>query len=180
MKKFTLLVLVLLLFSYPLHSRPKLEISLSNIHPVYPEWYKRYSLNLTVNPSDLLGLRVRLGMLDFEDKDFSINSYSHSYIYPYSRVDALLYFTRDNVSLYSILRLGASYDIGDGYYEDYSSFYVYTAVGFGVDWYFADRAACFVEVQDLLLFYCSRYSEETEFDIDGNPGIVFGVKFGIY
>jgi hypothetical protein len=178
MKKFTLLILLLL--AIPLYSKPKLEISLSNIHPVYPEWYKRYSLNLTVNPSDLLGLRVRLGMLDFEDKDFSINSFSHSYVYPYSRVDALLYFTRDNVSLYSLLRLGADYDIGDGYYTDYSSFYVYTTIGFGVDWYFADRAACFVEVQDLLWFHFLRYSEETDFNVDGNPGIVFGLKFGIY
>jgi len=37
MKKFALLVLVLLLFASPLYSKPKLEISLSNIHPVYPE-----------------------------------------------------------------------------------------------------------------------------------------------
>ncbi len=167
-------------FAVPLYSRPKVEVSLSNVHPAYPEWYKRYNLNLTMNPSDHLGLRVCLGLLDFEYKDFSINSYSYGYVYPYSRVDALLYFTRNNVSLYSLLRLGAAFNVEDGYYEEYSSFYIYTTVGFGVDWYFSDRAACFVEVQDLLMFYCARYNGDTNFDVDGNPGIIFGLKFGIY
>ena len=138
------------------------------------------NLSLAMNPSPSFGLRVNLGSLDFEDKDFSINSYSYGYVYPYSRVDALLYFTRSNVSLYSLLRLGASFDVGDGYYEESSSFYIYTTLGFGVDWYFSDRAACFVEIQDLLMFICARYYGDTNYDVDGNPGIIFGLKFGIF
>jgi hypothetical protein len=180
MKKFALLVLVLLLSAYPLYSRPKLETSLSNVHPAYNEWYKRYSLSLTMNPSDRFGLRVRLGLLDFGYKDFSLNSRSYGYAYPYNSIDALLYFTRNNVSLYSILSLSASYDGSSGYYDESSSFYLYLITGFGIDWYFSDRAACFAEIQDLLGFYYSRYNGENRFDADGNPGIVFGLKFGIY
>ncbi len=171
MKKFALLVLILLVFTVPLYSRPKLEVSLSNVHPAFPEWYKRYNLSLTMNPSSRFGLRVRLGSLDFEYKDFSINSYSYGYVYPYSSVDALLYFTRNNVSLYSLLRLSAA--CGS------SAFFFYASTGFGVDWYFSDRAACFVELQDFLILYLYNFGGGAA-GIDGNPGIVFGLKFGIY
>ena len=174
MKKFTLLMLVLLLSAYPLYSRPKLELSMFNIHPMFPEWYKRYDLSLTVNPSSCFGLRFVLGELDFVFKDFSINSTR------YGGVEGLLYFSNDNVSLYALLRLGVSYDGVSGYYEEYSSFYFSSTLGFGVDWYFWERAACFFEVQDLLWFRCSRSYGETSFHLDGNPGVVFGLKFGIY
>jgi hypothetical protein len=180
MKKITLLVLVMLMCVVPLYSRPKLEVSFSNIHPVYPGWYKRYNLSLAMNPSSCFGLRVRLGSVDFESKDFSFNSSSYGYIYPYSSVDALLYFTRSDISLYSLLRVGASYDGDSGYYEEYSSFSFYSTVGFGVDWYFLERAAFSVEVQDFLWFGCYRSYGETRFHLDGNPGIIFVLKFGIY
>jgi hypothetical protein len=172
MKKFILLILLLLAFS--LYSRPKLEISLSNVHPAYPEWYKRYNLSLTMNPSSRFGLRCNFGTLDFEYTDFSINTSL------YGGITGLLYFPGNRVSLYVLLRLSAAYDGTSDYYEEYSSFYLFTTTGFGVDWYFSDRAACFVELQDFLIFYCSRYYGETNVDIDGNPGIIFGLKFGIY
>lgn len=171
MKKFTLLIL--LLSALTLHSRPKLEVSLSNVHPDYPEWYKRYDLNLTMNPSPRLGLRARFGSLDFEDGYclFNLYSYGYSYDYPYSMIDVLFYFTRGDVSLYSILRLSAGFGS--------STFFFYGNTGFGVDWYFSDRAACFMELQDFLMFYLSSYGGGTG-NVDGNPGIIFGLKFGIY
>jgi len=180
MKKLAFLVLVLPLSACPLYSRSRLETSLSNVHPAYNEWYKRYNLSLTVNPSDRFGLRISFGLLDFEGKDFSLNSHSYGYVYPYNSVDVLLYFTRDNVSLYSLLNMGASFNSESNYYEDYSTFYIYTTFGLGVDWYFSGRAACFVEIQDLLGFYYSRYNGENRFNADDNPGIALGLKFGLY
>ena len=173
MKKFTLLVLVMLICSAPLYSRPKIVVSLSNMHPAYPEWYKRYNLSLSVNPSSRFGLRVGVGSLDFEYEDFDIGSYS------YGGVDGLLYLaSNDNVSLYTVLNPGISYSSG-GYYGG-SSFSFYSTVGFGVDWYFLERAAFSVEVQDLLWFYWTRYDGDNEVGLDGHPGVIFGLKFGIY
>lgn len=175
-------VLFFLVFAVPLYSRPKVELSLSNVHPAYHEWYKRYNLNLTVNPSDRFGLRVRLGSLDFEYKDFAINSYSYGYPYgyPFNRVDALLYFPNNNVSFYALLGLSAYYNGGSSYYEEFSSFYLYSSVGLGIDWYFSNRLACFVEIDDFLMFAFSRYRGETYADFDGNPGIIFGLKLNVY
>ncbi len=177
-KSLVVSVLFFLVFAVPLYSRPKVELSLSNVHPAYHEWYKRYKLSITVNPSSRLGLRVCLGSLDFEYEDFSINSYSYGY--PYSRVDALLYFPGNNVSLYALLGLSASYNGGSSYYEEFSSFYLYSSAGLGVEWYFSNRLACFMEIDDFLMFYFSRYYGETVANFDGNPGIIFGLKFNIY
>lgn len=170
MKKITLLVL--LLSALTLYSRPKLEMSLSNVHPDYPEWYKRYDLSLTMNPSSRIGLRVRFGLLDFEDGYCLLNfySYGYSYDYPSGMVDMLMYFTRGNVSLYCILGLSA----GCGS----SAFFFYANTGIGVDWYFSDRVACFMELQDFLMFYFYGYGESVA-GIDGNPGVILGLKFGM-
>lgn len=172
MKKFTLLMLVLFLLACPLYSRPKVEMSLSNVHPDYPEWYKRYDLKLAFNPSSNVGLRVRLGSLDFEDGYCLFNLYSYGYLYdyPYSTVDMLLYFTRGNVSLYSILGLS----VGCGG----SVFFFYANTGIGVDWYFSDRVACFMELQDFLMFSFYSYGESVA-DMEVNPGIILGLKFGM-
>jgi hypothetical protein len=162
-----------LVFVVPLYSRPKVELSLSNVHPAYHEWYKRYDFNLTVNPSSRFGLRFKFGGMDFEYKEFAINNAL------YGGIKGLLYFPYNNVSPYVFLRLSASYDGATGY-EEYSHYYLYSAVGLGVDWYFFDRLACFVEIDDFLRFYFSEYYGETTANFDGNPGIIFGLKFGIY
>jgi hypothetical protein len=158
----------------PLYSRPKVEISLSNIHPVFPKWYMRYDLKLTVNPSPRFGLRFGFGELDLNFKDLAINGSR------YGGVEGLLYFPNDHVSLYVLLYLGTSYDGVSGYYEEYSSFYFYSNFGFGLDFYFFDRAACFVEIQDFLFFHYSRYDGNNDVDVGARPGIIFGLKFGIY
>ena len=97
-------VLFFLVFVVPLYSRPKVELSLSNVHPAYHEWYKRYDFNLTVNPSSRFGLRFKFGGMDFEYKEFVINNAL------YGGIKGLLYFPYNNVSSYVFLRLSASYD----------------------------------------------------------------------
>jgi hypothetical protein len=169
MKKFALIVLLFLTVN--LYPRPKLELSLSHVTPNYPEWYKRYDLNLTMNPSPRFGISVQLARLDFVFGEYDFNNLF------YTNIRALYYFFDKNTSLYALLNSSASYD--SDYYESYSLFF-YTGFGFGMDWYFWERMALFAEVSDFLMFGLSKYSEEFNFNVDGNPKIVFGIKFNIF
>ncbi len=164
--------LLFLMLTVPLYSRPKVEISLSNVSPDYPEWYKRYDLNLTLNPSAHFGFRVKFGTLDFAYEEFSIN-YSL-----YGGIRGLLYFPHNNVTPYIFLRLHTYYH-GASDYEG-SSYYLYTIAGLGVDWYFSNRIGCSAELDNFLMCYLSKYDGETTANMDMHPRIIIGLKFNIY
>jgi hypothetical protein len=181
MKKFALLVLVLLLFASPLYSRPKVEISLSHMPlPIdypewgYPEWYKIYDLNLVLNPSSRFGFRLGFGELDFSNEEYSING---SF---FNHIEGIYYFTDKNVSPYVLLDLQTSYSRDEYTGGSYYWYHFYTSTGFGMDWYFSERAACFIEIRDFLMFvfYKSESSSSTNFD--GFPKITLGLKLNIY
>ena len=181
MKKYTLLVLVLLLFSYPLYSRPKVEVSLSHMPlPIdypewgYPEWYKMYDLNMVLNPSSRFGFRLEFGELDFSNEEYSINNSL------YSRIEGIYYFTDRNVSPYILLDLRTSYSRDEYTGGSYFRYYFYTSTGFGMDWYFSERAACFVEIRDFLMFGFYKSESSTYTNFDGYPSITLGLKLNIY
>jgi hypothetical protein len=175
-KKFTLLILLLL--AIPLYSRPKVEISLSHMPLLIdypdPEWYKIYDLNLILNPSSRFGFRFKFGELDFSNEEYSINGSL------YSHIEGIYYFTNKNVSPYVFLDLGTSYARDEYTGGSYYWYHFYTSTGFGMDWYFSERAACFIEIRDFLRFrfYKSESSSSTNFD--GFPQITLGLKLNIY
>jgi len=170
-------IVLLHLFTAPLYSRPRVEISLSYTSPqYYNEWYKIYDLKLIANPSSHFGFRLQFGELDFDNERVSINSSI------YESIECLFYSSgglRKNVIAYLSLGLRTAYN-GDFYGEDISYFSFSLNFGLGLDWYFLNRIACFLELEDLLMLYFSRYLGETSADARMHPGIIFGVKFNIY
>jgi len=124
-----------------------------------------------MNPSQRFGVRVQLARLNFTYGEHKFNNLF------YTNIKGLYSFSDNNPSLYALLNLNVYYD--SDHYES-SSFYSYTDFGFGVDWYFSNRVALFAELSDFLIFTLSKYSGGFNTNFDGDPKIVFGLKFNIY